>query len=136
MSEDTERIRAELRRHWELVINGTESAAAISAWVGDQLGDYGDEEIIHQGLQSLNDHSWRGLPATHAAWVSYQNWLEVVHWYDDDPEAWNFNYWRNFFVDIVVGRATLDAERIGRGFSDYLDESTVQLIIDTHAVNE
>lgn len=136
MSKDTDRGRAELRRHWELFIDGDESAAATAAWAGDQLGDYGDDEIIHQGLQSLNDHSRRGLHATHATWVSYQNWIEVVRWYDDDPEAWNFNYWRNFLVDMVAGRSIVDAARIGQGFSDYLDDSTIQLVVDTHAVGE
>jgi hypothetical protein len=133
VSEDTDRRRAELRRYWELFIDGSESAATTAVWAQDQLADYGEEEIIHQGLQSLNDHSWRGLPATHATWVSYQNWREVVHWYDDDPVAWNFNYWRNFLVAMVAGRSTLDAQRIGRGFSGYLDDSTIATVINAHA---
>jgi hypothetical protein len=136
VSEDTERRRAELRRHWELFIDGSESAATTAEWAQDQLADYGEEEIIHQGLQSLNDHSWRGLPATHATWVSYQDWLEVVHWYDDDPDAWNYNYWRNFLVGMVAGCSTVDAARIGRGLADYLDDSTIQLIVDAHANSE
>jgi len=135
VSEDTDRRRAELRRRWELFIDGSESAATTAEWAQDQLADYGEEEIIHQGLQSLNDHSWRGLPATHATWVSYQNWLEVVNWYDEDPDAWNFNYWRNFLVAMVAGRSTLDAQRIGRGFISYLDDSAIESVIKAHAKN-
>jgi len=118
-----------------LFIDGSESAATTAEWAQDQLADYGEEEIIHQGLQSLNDHSWRGLPATHATWVSYQNWLEVVNWYDEDPDAWNFNYWRNFLVAMVAGRSTLDAQRIGRGFISYLDDSAIESVIKAHAKN-
>jgi hypothetical protein len=134
--EDTDRRRAQVRRHWESFIDGSESAAATAAWAGDQLGDYGEEEIIHHGLQSLNDHSWRGLPTTHATWVSYQNWLEVVHWYDDDLDASNYNYFRGYLARSVDGRPVADAMRISRSFSEYLDDQTIQVILDTYALRE
>ena len=136
MSEDTERRLAELRRRWESFIEGTASATETAEWAGDQLGDYGDEEIMHQGLQRLNDHSWRGLEATHATWVSYQDWLEVVHQYVDDPEAWNFNYFRGYLVKLIDGRPEAQAMRFARDFFRHLDGPTIQRLVQIYSRHE
>jgi hypothetical protein len=136
VSGDTDRRRAELRRHWESFIDGTTSARETAIWAGDQLADYGDQEIMHQGIHRLNDHSWRGLPATRETWVSYHNWLEVVHWYDGDPEAWNYNYFRGFLVRLVDGHSIESALRMSSGFSEYLDQETILAIIEIYVAHE
>ena len=43
---------------------------------------------------------------------SYWDWMEVVRWYEDDPIAWNANYYRRQIASFEDGFGTERAKHV------------------------
>jgi hypothetical protein len=123
--------RSALHAKWEAFLAGSVSAREAGSWAQDQLADYGDEEVVHDGLQLLNDHTLRGLAATPEAKASYLAWLEVVRDYDADPVAWNRARWSRMLTNLIAGRTEERPVRIARTFRPMLDDETIREVLAT-----
>lgn len=89
-------IRDELRSKWAALLRGETTPRSAALWAQEQLDvESWADEVTHQGLQLLHDQ--RDVePADGAArsllFRQYWDWMEVVHWFGDNPAAWNRNY--------------------------------------------
>lgn len=99
----------------------------------EQLDGHWRDEIVHAGLQLMNDTQFADPGSVNVLEEhrrSYWDWQEIAHSYDETPQEWTHNYFRNFLWDVVEGRGDESAERMSRGFGTYLDPSEIARIID------
>lgn len=102
MSDSADPLLPFVRQHFDAVLSGDESALEAVAWSHDQIErDTWRDEIAFQGLMRLADlvavdwaYASESGDGYHDLFRSYWDWMELVRWYEDDPTAWNVNYYR------------------------------------------
>lgn len=122
--------RSDLQAKWTAFLSGDISADEARIWAQDLLTDYGDEEVVHDGAQRLNDHTLAGTPATAEATASYLAWQQIVRAYDADPVKWNRAYWSDQLEGSISGRSPESVRRLARSFSGALDEDTIRKVVE------
>lgn len=88
--------REELVDQWSAFLDGRVDRASIARFVGKRLADYGPEELIHSGVQLLNDDliaSREGVMPSHAR---FDAWQREVAEFDEDPAKWNRDWARAY----------------------------------------
>ncbi|AMM20391.1 hypothetical protein AX769_09825 [Frondihabitans sp. PAMC 28766] len=85
-------LRLELITTWEAYLGGRLSRAAARDYIDERLAFYGPEELVHDGLQLLNDAVNAGDHASaegkERAAVWYAAWSRECEIHDADPVAW------------------------------------------------
>jgi hypothetical protein len=111
-------IRDELRRKWAALLRGDTTPRSVALWAQEQLDvESWVDEVTHQGLQLLHDQRDTDLAdgaARSLLFRQYWDWMEVVHWFADDPAAWN----RNYALSFVYRLPRSMRSRAAAGFVD------------------
>lgn len=77
----------DVKRMWESLLRGDADEGFVQAWAERFLTTYADEPT-YRGLYRLTTR--------HFDFAAYCDWLEIVHWYRDDPAEWNKWYFLRF----------------------------------------
>jgi hypothetical protein len=134
-------LRVELARRWQALLEGSVTAEETSAWAEHLLDESNwAEEIVFQGLlhlQTVRPFEDADDPeqAREVEQRHYWDWQELAHWYDDDPQSWNRNYYRNFLRKLVSGAAPDRASRFAHSFSRHalLSDVDIQEVLESES---
>ena len=120
MSDIADPLLPRVRCHFEQLLGSHESAREAVSWAQEQLDhDSWRNEVTFQGLMLLADlvaaewvYSDENEDARNRLFRSYWDWMEVVRWYEDDPIAWNANYYRRQIASFEDGFGTERAKHV------------------------
>lgn len=77
----------DVKRLWDSLLRGETDPDFIQTWAERHLTSYEDEPTFLGLMRLVTGETDFGAQS---------DWLEVVHWYRDDPEEWNKWYFLRF----------------------------------------
>ena len=110
MPSEPHRCRQELDDLWRSFLSGVADRATVAEYIDERIADYGPDELIHDGLQLLNDDlldSGNGKPISR---VRHDTWLAELRVFDADPAGWN-RTWALAYAEGVLPKLRPQSRR-------------------------
>jgi hypothetical protein len=84
-------------------LDGSADRASTAAYVGERLADYGPEELIHVGVQLLNDDLLASREGERPSHARLDAWRREVAEFDQDPVEWNRKWAFGYAERVLPG---------------------------------
>ena len=109
-------------------MEGRATDAETAEYVSLRLGDYGPEELVHDGVLLLNDdlRAARSDGATTApSRDRFEAWAQEAASFDADPLRWNRRWAVSYLEGVLPRIKPASRRRVLEALADKLDERDV-----------